>query len=63
MPVGDGDLETFFKYTRIAEVDANLLNLKQSKIAARDDVSVSIGYYTEKWSLVGYGPEPYRRAL
>ena len=55
VPVGDGDLETFFKYTRIAEVDANLLNLKQSKIAARDDVSVSIGYYTEKWSLVGYG--------
>ena len=55
VPMGDGDLETFFKYTRIAEVDANLLNLEQSKIAERDDVSASIGYYTEKWALVAFG--------
>ncbi|MEL0217793.1 MAG: TonB-dependent receptor [Gammaproteobacteria bacterium] len=55
VPMGDGDLETFFKYTRIAEVDANLLNLTQSKIAERDDVSASIGYYTEKWALVAFG--------
>ena len=48
-------LKTFFKYTRIAEVDANLLNLKQSKIAERDDVSASIGYYTEKWALAAFG--------
>ena len=47
MPLGDGDLETFVKYTRIAEVDATLLNLKQSKIA--EDMATSIGYYTDKW--------------
>ena len=55
VPLGDGDLETFVKYTRIAEVDANLLNLKQSKIAERDDVAASIGYYTDKWSVVAFG--------
>ena len=31
------------------------MNLNQSKIAARDDVSASVGYYTEKWALVGFG--------
>ena len=55
LPMGDGTLETFVKYTRIAEVDANLLNLKQSKIAERDDLAASIGYYAENWSLVAYG--------
>jgi len=55
LPMGDGTLETFVKYTRIGEVDANLLNLKQSKIAERDDLAASVGYYADNWSLVAYG--------
>ena len=55
LPMGDGTLETFVKYTRIAEVDANLLNLTQSKIGERDDLAASIGYYADNWSLVAYG--------
>ncbi len=54
-PVGNGTVEIFGKFTMIDEIDGSLLNLQQAKIAQRDDVSASIGYYRDKWSVVGYG--------
>ena len=55
IPLGAGSVDAFVKYTEVAEVDTNLLNLKQAKIRAREDVSASVGYYGENWSIVGYG--------
>jgi iron complex outermembrane receptor protein len=54
-PVGNGTVEIFGKFTVIDEIDASLLNLQQAKIAQRDDVSGSIGYYGDKWSVVAFG--------
>ena len=54
-PIGNGDLEIFAKYTLIAEVDAHLLNLQQSKIDDRDDLAMTIGYHTEDWSVAAFG--------
>lgn len=54
-PMGSGMVDIFAKYTKIDELDANLLNLKQSKVDAREDVSASISYSTESWSLTAFG--------
>ena len=55
VPVGSGSLELFAKYTKIDEVEANLLNLQQSQIDEREDLSMSLGYYAENWSLAAFG--------
>jgi len=55
VPMGAGTLEVFAKYSRIDELDASLLNLRQAKVDEREDVAASIGYYTDDWSLVAYG--------
>ena len=55
LPVETGDIEVFTKFTKIAEVDGSLLNLTQSKVGAREDLSMSIGYYTDNWSVAAYG--------
>ena len=55
LPVETGDIEVFTKFTKIAEVDGSLLNLTQSKVGAREDLSMSIGYYTENWSVAAFG--------
>jgi len=54
-PVGDASVEIFAKFTKIDEIDASLLNLEQAKIEQRDDVSASIGYYHDNWSVVAFG--------
>lgn len=53
--VGDGSVDVFAKVTKIAAFDASLLNLAQSKVGAREDVSLSIGYYAENWAIEAYG--------
>jgi len=55
VPMGAGSLEVFAKYSRIDELDASLLNLRQAKVDEREDVAASVGYYTEDWSLVAFG--------
>ena len=55
VPVGDGTVEAFAKVTKIASYDASLLNLKQSKVDAREELSVSVGYYTENWAIEAFG--------
>ena len=32
-----------------------LLNLEQAKISAREEVSASVGYYAENWTLEVFG--------
>jgi len=55
VPVGNGSIEAFLKVTKIAALDASLLNLEQAKVDAREEVSASIGYYTENWTLEAFG--------
>jgi len=55
IPMGEGSLDIFAKYTKIDEVDTNLLNLTQAKVDEREDVAASVGYYTENWSVVAFG--------
>ena len=55
IPMGEGSLDIFAKYTKIDEVDTNLLNLRQAKVDERKDVAASVGYYTENWSVVAFG--------
>ena len=54
-PVGDGMIEAFVKVTKIGEVEASLLNLKQSKVSSREELSATVGYYTENWVIEAYG--------
>jgi iron complex outermembrane receptor protein len=55
IPMGNGDLEMFVKYTRIDEVEASLLNLAQARVDERDDLTATIGYYTNNWSISAFG--------
>jgi iron complex outermembrane receptor protein len=55
IPFGNGAFELFAKYTRIDEVDTNLLNLEQAKIDEREDLTATIGYYAENWSVAAFG--------
>jgi len=55
VPMGAGTLEVFGKYTWIDEIEASLLNLNQSRVKSRDDVTATIGYYTNNWSVSVFG--------
>ena len=54
-PIGAGDLEIYAKYSKIDDVETNLLNVTNTQIDARKDVTASIGYYADKYSVVVYG--------
>jgi|TARA_B110000467_G_C18322762_1_gene486602 iron complex outermembrane receptor protein len=55
VPVGNGTVEAFMKVTKIAAYDSALLNLKQAKVGAREELSLSVGYYAENWAIEAYG--------
>lgn len=55
IPMDAGSLEIYAKYTKIAEVDTDLLNLQQAKVDDREDVTASIGYYADNWSVSAFG--------
>ena len=48
-------IEIFAKFTRIDERENSLLNLTQARTDEVDDLSASIGYYTDDWSVVAFG--------
>ena len=54
-PIGNGDLEIYAKFTRVGDVETSLTNAPLGSIDERDDVSASIGYFTEQWSVVAFG--------
>ena len=53
--VGAGDLEIYAKYSKIDELETNLLNTTNTQVDARKDVTASVGYYAEKYSVVVFG--------
>ncbi len=55
VPVGAGSLEIYGKYAWIDEVDSDLLNTPLAKVDSRSDVTASIGYYTERYSVSVFG--------
>jgi len=55
IPLGPGTVELFTKFTRIDDVETDLLNLAQARIEERDDWSANVGYYTNSWSIAAYG--------
>ncbi len=54
-PIGNGSLDIYAKYTKIDEFESNLLNTQLGKVEEREDVTASIGYYTENWSVSVFG--------
>lgn len=55
IPVGTGSMEIFAKYSFIDEVETSLVNASQGRLDSRKDVTASIGYYAENWSVSAYG--------
>ena len=54
-PIGNADLEIYAKFARVGDIETSLTNAPLGKIDERDDVSASIGYFTEQWSVVAFG--------
>ena len=55
LPVGQGTVDIFAKFSRIGEFEANLLNSDLGRAPETDNVNGSIGYYQDNWSIVLYG--------
>lgn len=55
IPVGSGVIEMYAKWTEIDELESNLLNTKLGRVDSREDVTASIGYFTDNWSVVAFG--------
>lgn len=53
--IGEGDLEVYAKYARVDDVETNLLNTPLGHLAAQDDVTASIGYYADNYSVSVFG--------
>jgi len=55
IPMGAGTVELFGKYAFIDEVESSLINASQGRVDSRKDVTASVGYYTEQWSVAAFG--------
>ncbi len=55
IPVGAGAFEIYAKYSKVDEIETNLLNTPLGRIDEREDVTASIGYYAENWSASVFG--------
>jgi len=55
IPVGPGSFEIYAKYAWVDKVETNLLNTPLARLDSREDVTATIGYYTDTWSIVGFG--------
>jgi iron complex outermembrane receptor protein len=55
IPVGANEFQIYGKWAFVDEVETALLNQPEAKLDSREDVTASIGYYAENWSLVAYG--------
>jgi iron complex outermembrane recepter protein len=54
-PIGPGFLEIFGKYAWVDDIETNLLNTPLGRVDARKDVTASVGYFTERWSITAFG--------
>ena len=48
-------MELFAKFTQIDEIEGALLNTPLSVQDERDDLTATIGYYTDKWAIAAFG--------
>ncbi len=55
VPLGSGTLEIYAKYAWVDAFETNLLNTPLGHVDDRDDVTASIGYYAENYSVVAFG--------
>ncbi len=55
IPVGNGAIELYAKWTEIDELESNLLNTELGKVDSREDLTAAIGYYAENWSISAFG--------
>jgi iron complex outermembrane recepter protein len=54
-PIAGGSLEVFGKYAWVDDIETNLLNTPLGRVKAIENVTASVGYFTEKWSISAYG--------
>jgi iron complex outermembrane receptor protein len=54
-PIGPGSLDLYGKYAWVDEIETNLLNTPTGRLDDRKDVTASLGYYTETWSVSAFG--------
>lgn len=54
-PIGEGSFEVYAKYAKVDDIESNLLNTPLGRVEAREDVTASIGYYEEQWSVSVFG--------
>ena len=54
-PVANGHLEVYAKYSKIDDVETNLLNTPLAHLDEREDLTAAIGYHTDNWSLSIFG--------
>jgi len=53
--IGQGELEVYGKYAWVDKVETNLLNAPQAQVDSRKDITASVGYFTDRWSLQAFG--------
>lgn len=55
IPLGSGAIELYAKYSKVDEVETNLLNTPLGNLDEREDLTASIGYYVENYSVSIFG--------
>ena len=55
VPLGGGELEIFSKWSWIDELELSLLNTPLGRLDSRSDVTASIGFHAEQYSVVAFG--------
>lgn len=55
IPMGDGELELYAKYSYIDEIETNLLNLDVGRLDERDDLTAAVTYYRDNWQVSVFG--------
>jgi len=55
LQLGEGSLEVYAKYTFIDELESALLNTTLTDVDSRDDVTASISYFAQNWSVTAFG--------
>lgn len=54
-PIGPGRIELYGKYAWIDEIETSLLNAPLGLLDSRKDVTASLGYVAENWSVNAFG--------
>ena len=55
IPLGSGAVEIYAKYSRIDEIETDLMNAIGTQADPRKNVTAQIGYFADNWSLAVFG--------